>query len=191
MKYLKHTIKYAIVYKRKRQDVYNSMYIAFCDASFATETNSRSRYGYIFYVLGGLVSWTSVHTTRVLTSSTEAECHSVVHTAKENTWIRDFMKELGLFRCDEPTIIFQDNKGAIALMKGGGKHKRSKHFTIEFDALREYVREKEIDIRYVETTNMTADIFTKILPKHLFEKHRNTLMEKGAEGERASNTRGI
>jgi hypothetical protein len=191
MKYLKHTIKYAIVYKRKRQDVYNSMYIAFCDASFATETNSRSRYGYIFYVLGGLVSWTSVHTTRVLTSSTEAECHSVVHTAKENTWIRDFMKELGLFRCDEPTIIFQDNMGAIALMKGGGKHKRSKHFTIEFDALREYVREKEIDIRYVETTNMTADIFTKILPKHLFEKHRNTMMEKGAEGERTSNTRDI
>ena len=56
-------------------------------------------------------------------------------------------------------------------------HKRSKHFTIEFDALREYVREKEIDIRYKETENMPADLFTKILPRPIFEKHRDFIME--------------
>jgi hypothetical protein len=174
MKYLKNTIKYAIVYERR--DSLDNMYVAYCDASFASETNSRSRYGYIFLVLGALISWTSVHTSRVVTSSTEAECHSIVHTSKENTWVREFINELCIFKFSGPTIIYQDNKGAIALMKGGGKHKRSKHFTIEFDALREYVREKEIEIRYVETENMPADMFTKILPKHSFQKHRNTIM---------------
>ncbi len=60
-------------------------------------------------------------------------------------------------------------------MQGGGKHKRSKHFIIEFDALREYVREKEVEIVYCETENMPADMFTKMLPKRLFENHRNTI----------------
>jgi hypothetical protein len=153
------------------------MYVAFCDASFASENNSKSRYGFLYYVLGALVSWTSVHTTRVLTSSTEAECNALVHTAKENTWIREFMNQLSLCRCDEPTLIYQDNKGTIALLEKGGNHKRSKHFTIEFDALREYLREKEIEIKYMETENMPADMFTKILPKQSFEKHRNSFMK--------------
>ena len=179
MKYLKNTITHAIVYKREEN--VKSMFTAYCDASFATETKSRSRYGYLFFVLGSLVSWTSVHTTRVLTSSTEAECHSVVHTAKENTWIRDFVKELNLCRYDEPTIIYQDNKGTISLMKKGGNHKRSKHFTIEFDALRDYVREKEIEIKYMETHSMPADLLTKILSKQAFEKHRNFILQDGSK----------
>ena len=87
VRYLKHTSKHAITYTR-RQNLDN-MFVAYCDASFASETGSKSRYGFVFYVLGALVSWTSAHTTRVLTSSTEAECNAVVHTAKENTWMRD------------------------------------------------------------------------------------------------------
>ena len=55
--------------------------------------------------------------------------------------------------------------------------KRSKHFTIEFDALREYVREKQIEMRYVCTDDMCADMFTKILPKKAFERHRGSLMK--------------
>ena len=177
IKYLKNTIKYAIVYRR--QTNLDNMYVAYCDASFATETRSRSRYGYVYLFLNALVSWTSVHTTRVLTSCTEAECHSVVHTAKENTWMREFVAELGLFDFKGPTIVHQDNKGTIALMKGGGKHKRSKHFTIEFDALREHVRNNEIEIVYTDTENMPADMFTKILPKK-FEKHRERVLSSHA-----------
>ena len=72
----------------------------------------------------------------------------------------------------------EDHIATLALMKGGGKHKRSKHFTVDFDAMREYVKEGEIDVEYCETENMTADMFTKILPKRLFEKHRDTIMSK-------------
>jgi len=178
IKYLKQTLTYAIVYKR---DNCMKDFEIFCDASFACETNSRSRYGYVYFYMGALIAWTSVHTTRVLTSSTEAECHAVVHAAKENTWVREFVNELNMCKHTEPTIIHQDNKGTITLMKGGGKHKRSKHFTIEFDALREYVREKEIEIVYCETEDMPADMFTKILSRRLFEKHRDSIMCKGGE----------
>ena len=74
--------------------------------------------------------------------------------------------------------------GAIALMKGGGNHKRSKHFTIEFDALREYVREKEIDIKYIETEKMPADMLTKSLGKSIFQIHRDSIMK--GNGQRST-----
>lgn len=175
IRYLKQTVTQTITYTRR--ECMQDMYVAYCDASFACEAGSKSRYGFVYFVLGALVSWTSTHSTRVLTSSTEAEANAVVHTAKENTWIREFVAELGILEFRGPTIIFQDNQGTILLMKGGGKHKRSKHFTIEFDALREHVRNKEIDIRYIDTENMTADMFTKILPRNVFEKHRDRMLK--------------
>jgi hypothetical protein len=178
IRYLKQTPTYAITYQRERE----MNFVAYCDASFASETKSRSRYGYLYFVYGCLVSWTSVHTTRVVTSSTEAECNAVVHTCKENTWIREFVRELGVHQTTEPTVIYQDNKSTIALTKGSGNHKRSKHFTIEFDALRESVKQKEIDIRYIETESMPADMFTKTLPKVTFEKHRDFIMNKSERG---------
>jgi len=180
MKYLKQTLKHAIVYRRE-QESHHNMFEAYCDASFATESKSKSRIGYVYFVHGCLVSWGSVHTTRVVTSSTEAEAYALVVVCKEDTWIRDCMNEINISMNAAPTIIFQDNKGAISLTKGGGQHKRSKHFQIEFDMLREKVREKEIEIKYMETGEMVADMFTKMLNKPLFQKHRSKLMEEGRE----------
>jgi hypothetical protein len=49
----------------------------------------------------------------VVTSSTEAECHGLVHTGKENLWQREFVGELGIFeKRGDPTIIYQDNTSA-------------------------------------------------------------------------------
>ena len=97
--------------------------------------------------------------TRVLTSSTEAECHALVHACKENTWQKEFVQELQLFQSLPQTIVYQDNKSAIRLAENAGQHKRSKHFGIEFDALREKIEE-----RYLPTEDVHADVLTKSLP---------------------------
>ena len=183
LKYLKNTITHAIIYDRHAK--YSSMYVSYCDASFASENNSKSRIGYVFFVYGCLVAWTSVHTTRVVTSSTEAEAYALVAVCKENTWIREYMGEILNKTQNIPTIIYQDNKGAISLTQGGGNHKRSKHFQIEFDMLREKVREKEIEIQYMETEEMCADMFTKSLNKALFNKHREKIMKKNTGNKKS------
>ena len=189
IRYLKNTLTHAIVYKREEGSLEN-MYVTFCDASFASESESRSRIANIFFVLGCLVSWSSNHSTRVLTSSTEAEANSVVHTAQEGRWIKEMIEEIQIFRPQaQPLLLFQDNKGVISLLKGAGSNKRSRHFQIEFDALREYVKRGEIKIEYVETESMIADMFTKNLCKHLFEKHRDKIMEKGAEKDKEESYR--
>ena len=66
---------------------------------------AKSRTGHFFCVLGALIAWTSVHTTRVVTSSTEAECHAIVQVLKENRWIKEFIQELNVFKIDKATTI--------------------------------------------------------------------------------------
>ena len=133
-------------------------------------------------MLGCLESWSSNHLTRVLTSSTEAEANSIVHTAQEGRWIKEMREEIQIFRPQaQPLLLFQDSKRVISLLKGAGSNKRSRHCQIEFDALREYVKRGEIKIEYVETESMIAYLFTKNLSKHIFEKHRDKILEKGAE----------
>ena len=61
-------------------------------------------------------------------------------------------------------------------MQGGGKHKRSKHFNIEFDAMREFVALGDISVVYCKTEDMPADILTKSLARPLFERHRNRIL---------------
>src|SRR5262249_8922176 len=146
------------------------------DSSFASESKTKSRYGYLFFCLGGLVCWTSAVSTRVLTSSTEAECHGLVQTGKENAWMRDFLRELDLFSQIPPTIVSQDNKSAISLSVGGVSQKRSKHFEIAFNKFREYIEQKEIEIVYKETDLLAADMFTKCLPPEKFKRHRDEIM---------------
>ena len=47
-----------------------------------------------------------------MSSSTEAECHALVHVGKENIWVREFLDVLKFFETILPLVIFQDNKSA-------------------------------------------------------------------------------
>ena len=62
---------------------------AFVDAAFATEAGAQSRIGWFCLFLGNLVSWGSEVPSRVLTSSTEAECRGLSQFVKENKWQRE------------------------------------------------------------------------------------------------------
>jgi hypothetical protein len=175
MKYIKGTKDYALVYKREQENTCNIY--AYCDASFAKEEGSKSRYAYMFFIHGCIVSWQSANTSRVCSSSTESECHAIVHAVKENIWITQFINALGIVNMNKCTIIYQDNKSAITLAEKGGKHKRSKHFTIEMDIVKECIQLGEIKIVYVPTEDMHADMLTKNLPHTLFVKHRNIMIK--------------
>ena len=108
--------------------------------------------------------WASSKTSRIVSSSTEAEVHGLVHIEKENIWQREFHQVLAYFKNIPPTLVYQDNTAAISLSTKGTCHKRSKHFGLEFDMFREYVRLKEMEIKYISTDELVADLLTKALP---------------------------
>jgi hypothetical protein len=171
--YLKRTWFFGLVFKRPTGDfnlTENILLKSFCDSSFASEPGSKSRLGFFYFVCGCLVSWTSHHSTRVMSSSTEAECHALVHVGKENIWVREFLDVLRFFETILPLVIFQDNKSS------GTFHKRSKHFGVEFDMFREFVSLKEIVLQHRATDELAADMLTKALPPTKFSKFRDEVM---------------
>jgi hypothetical protein len=179
LRYLKSTKIYGLVYVRPNQNFHensNFLLYAMSDSSFASEANHKSRYGYFFFCLGGLVSWVSHHSTRIMSSSTEAECHALTHCGKENIWEREFLQVLNIFKTLSPTVVYQDNKSAITLSTGGTCHKRSKHFGLEFDLFREYVGLGEIFLEYRDTGSLPADMLTKSLPSSKFITFRDEIM---------------
>ena len=127
------------------------------------------------------------------------EIHGLVHLGKENIWEREFHKILGFFQFKEPTLVgvderksfllsddkkmicgpsigYQDNTAAISLSKGGPRHKRSKHFGLEFDLFREYISLGELVLNYIPSEELVADLLTKPLPSKIFCRLRDRLI---------------
>lgn len=63
-----------------------------------------------------------------------------------------------------------DNQSAIRLVKNPEFHKRSKHIDVRFHFIREKYEQKFLDLQYVQTNDMLADVFTKALPAPKFNE---------------------
>ena len=84
------------------------------------------------------------------------------------------LKDIG-FTQKIPTIIFEDNQGAICLSKHPKDHSRTKHIDVKFHYVREGIKNKQIELRYCPTGDMVADSLTKGLPTPSFEKFRSEM----------------
>ena len=147
------------------------------DAAFAAEDEVASRVGYFFLFKGNLVSWASENPSRILSSSTEAECRGLVHFSKENQWHRQFHGELGMCDLNVPTIVYEDNTASITLANTlGTPHKKSKHFGIEWAIFKEAVELKEMTLVHVPTDKQPADMLTKSIMSTKFQEFRDVVM---------------
>jgi len=72
-----------------------------------------------------------------------------------------------------PMVVNADNQGSIALVKNPVFHDRSKHIDIQYHYTRDLVKEKKIQLQYLPTSDMLADLLTKALPRvqhiHLYQ----------------------
>ena len=71
--------------------------------------------------------------------------HTSTHAAKEATWLRLLLMELGLLNADnQHTEIRGDNQSSIALANNPVLHQRSKHFNIKLHYIRDKADAKKI-----------------------------------------------
>jgi len=144
--------------------------IGYSDANWGNNTDTRkSTTGYLFYLSGGVVSWSSKRQATVALSSTEAEYMALTHTTKESIWLRTILKELG-FAQNDATTLYEDNQSCIALAKNPIHHARTKHIDIQHHFVREKVESKEVELAYMSTDDMVADALTKPLARPKFAK---------------------
>jgi len=132
--------------------------------------------GFAYFVGLGTVSWSAKKQPIITLSSTEAEYVALTHAAKDILWIHKLLKELSfLHSLSLPTTLYCDNQGAITLSKDAKFHGRTKHIDVHFHFIRQTVTSGDIELTYIPTAQMTADIFTKSLSRVKFEKFRSDL----------------
>ena len=118
---------------------------------------------------GGAVSWSAKKQSVVAQSSTEAEYIGLTHAAKELIWGRMLLKDIGVPQM-EPTTLYCDNQGAIALAKDNQHHARTKHIAVRYHFIRQAVEEQSLTLTYCPTGDNVADMFTKALPRAKLNK---------------------
>jgi len=111
---------------------------------------------------GGAICWRSKLQTIVALSSTEAEYVGATPAVQEVVWLRDLLCELGI-TSTAPSLLNMDNRGAVCLTRGAGDSNWTKHIDIQYHFIRSHVESKHIEVRYLPTDEMVADILTKNL----------------------------
>jgi hypothetical protein len=170
LRYLKGTRDYGLVYEKNVEDI-----IGFADADWGANPDDRKSYtGYIFIFANCSVSWEARKQQTVALSSTEAEYMALSDATKEAIYLRRFLKEV--LDIDKQIQIMNDNQGARSLAQNPIQHSRTKHIDIRHHFIREILQRKEIEIKYIQTSEMVADFLTKPLSKF---KHNYCLENSG------------
>jgi hypothetical protein len=145
----------------------------YSDANWAGDMDTRrSTTGYIVMLNNGAIAWKSRRQPTVALSTMESEYMALTDATKELKWVRTLLAELGYSngKSDNPTNLFSDNQGAIALAKNPVSHSRAKHIDIRHHFVREAIQDKIIWVQYIPTAEMTADSLTKALGREKHEK---------------------
>ena len=129
----------------------------------------HSTSGNVFLLAKGAVSWLSKKQATVALSTAEAKYVALSTATQEAIWPRRLLADVSE-SLEGPIVINEDNQGAIAMAENPVGHARTKHIDTRYHLVREGLQNGAIILKYVATGEMIADILTKPLPKHPFEK---------------------
>ena len=170
LRYLKGTITHGLYFNRLPANSITS----FSDADWAGDVSDRrSTSGFLVYLGGNLVSWSSKKQPTVARSSTKAEYKALANASSELIWIRSLLRELRIVL--PPPTLWCDNIGATYLSANPIFHARMKHIEIDFHFVREQVASRQLRISIISSKDQVADLLTKPLPKLDFLHLRSKL----------------
>ena len=140
----------------------NAGFVAYSDASWRSKFNEYSAYGYVVYLYGGVVSFSSKFLKIIALSSAEAEYAAACQTCREMAFIRHVCGDLGVILKGHLNLGV-DNTAAISICENPGVTARNKHFTDAIHFTRDEYEYGRMQPVYVTTDAQKADGFTKPL----------------------------
>ena len=137
----KETINFGIKCDPKSIDL-----VGYSDADWAGDLDTRSSTtGYLFKLGSVLICWKSKRQPTVALSTAEAEYMALSMAAQTAIWIRKLLKDFNV-ASKEPTVIYEDNQGCIAMAQNPVNHERTKHIDIPYNFVRERVEGYQLSI---------------------------------------------
>ena len=172
LRYLRGTWKFGLCYNS------GSYLGGFTDSDFAGDVaSSKSTTGCALEYACSRVVWSSCQlgikeATVVASSTCESEYIAACYGAKEGTWLRQMLRELG---CGDllggATPVGIDNNGALCLIVNGATNARTRHTRVSFHFVRACHASGELEYCSVSTEAQHADFLTKALAVPTFERN--------------------
>ena len=111
----------------------------------------------------------------VTKSSTEAELVSLSDGCSQIIWSREFLIHQG-YNLSTATV-YEDNKSTMVLiLKGKSSSNRTRHINVRYFFIKDRIDAGEIEVKYMPTDEMIADILTKPLQGKKFIELRTKLL---------------
>jgi hypothetical protein len=150
------------------------------DASYLSETKSRSRVGGVAYLQtdhsytgndihlpNGPIDIVCSILKPVVTAAMEAEYGALYVNARKATELINTLQDLG--HTQQPVRIYADNKPAISVATNKAKQKRSKAVDMRFNWIKDRTAQGHFDIIWDKGSTNVADFVTKAHPTKHFQ----------------------
>ncbi|XP_071740093.1 uncharacterized mitochondrial protein AtMg00810-like [Rutidosis leptorrhynchoides] len=171
MRYIQGTIDHGLYLNRGN----TKTLVSYTDADWVCCPDTRrSTSGYCVYFGDNLISWSSKRQPTLSRSSAEAEYRGVANVVSKSCWLRNLLLELR-HPVPKATIVYCDNVSTTYLSSNPVQHQRIKHIELDIHFVWEKVSQGEARVVHVPSRYQIADIFTKGLPRVLFDDFRSSL----------------
>ncbi|SOV06971.1 uncharacterized protein UDID_17983 [Ustilago sp. UG-2017a] len=149
--------------------------MAHSDVNWASDATAqhKSSSGLAVFVCGNLVAWKSALQRCTALSAVEAEFVATTEAAWEVLFFEHLFRAIGM-DVGIPTI-FSDNTGTIQVSKDPAQHWKLKHIDTKYHFIRDNVQDRKVRIKYINTADNLADLFTKLVGKTTLLRTRQGL----------------
>jgi len=160
--------------------------IVYADANWSV---TRSTTGFCILLAGGAVATASRRQHCITMSTCEAELVALADAAIELLYIKGLAEFIG-HKDDDPIEVRTDSKSAYDLCHRFTSAQNSRHVDRKLFKMRELRGLGVVNVRHIPGDTNPADMFTKILSRQPFERHRKKVMnlsgDAGVEHKRAA-----
>jgi hypothetical protein len=140
----------------------------YIDAAFACYVDGKSQSGVSTMLGNTSVNEISRKQKIVTKDITEAELVALSDHVMEADLMTEFLKEQGI-RMKTP-IVYQDNASTVTLVTKGGGKPRTKYLRVRQMLVKQMIELKQIEVEFIRTGKMVADVLTKPLNGGPFHK---------------------
>jgi hypothetical protein len=170
--YLKKTKDLKITYSKSD---YPFTLESLVDSDWSGQADTkRSSSCYLIYFKGHLMGWRSWTQKIPAHSSAESELVGLDGCLRESAWFRNGLIEIDLMTTKEPTQMHIDNSAARQIFDAQS-FRNVRHMDLKYQYSLHEVLEFKTELNQISTTEMTADIGTKGLPKDCHCKHLSNM----------------